>query len=151
MARRWIEQTLHTGQVAYLHARGLLELDFPVLVRPVDNRYNYVVARSPFQDNANLFYSIWQPSQSMVNLTGQAFREWYTGQPQYIDDERVMWEAVRRVHALASSAQPANQQRAAQVVGRVASYLTQQGNQNVPPVSLAVVAEIHAWLGELIF
>jgi hypothetical protein len=151
MARRWIEQTLHTGQVAYLHARGLLELDFPVLVRPVDNRYNYVVARSPFLDNSNLFYSIWQPSQSMHNLASQTFREWYTGVPQRIDDEAVMWEAVRRVHALASSSQPDNQQRAAQVVGRVASYLTQQSNQNVPPVSLAVVAEIHAWLGELIF
>src|SRR5689334_9944361 len=111
MARRWIEQTLHTGQVAYLHARGLLELDFPVLVRPVDNRYNYVVARSPFQDSANLFFSIRDHGTSMQNLAGQVFRDWYAGHPQPIEDEAVMWEAVRRVHAMASNAQPANQQR----------------------------------------
>lgn len=151
MARRWIEQTLHTGQVAYLYARGLVELDFPVLVRPVDNRYNYVVARSPFEDTANLFYSVWEPTQSMVSLASQAFRDWYTGYPQPIADENVMWEAVRRVHALASNAHAENQTRGAQVVNRVSAYLTQQNNQNVPPVSLAVVAEIFAWLGELVF
>jgi len=151
MARRWIEQTLHTGKVAYLQARGLVELDFPVLVRPVDNRYNYVVARSPFQDTANLFFSIWQPGHNMQTLAAQAFRDWYTGYPQHIEDEKIMWEAVRRVHALASNIHPENQARASQVVGRVAAYLTQQTNQTVPPVSLAVTAEIYAWLGELIF
>lgn len=151
MARRWIEQTLHTGKVAYLQARGLVELDFPVLVRPVDNRYNYVVARSPFQDTANLFFSVWEPTPNMQALASAAFREWYTGHPQPIEDEAVMWEAVRRVHALASSIQAENQTRASQVVGRVAAYLSQQSNQSVPAVSLAVVAEIYAWLGELHF
>lgn len=151
MARRTIEQTLHTGQVAYLYARGLLELDFPVLVYPVEDRYTYVVARTPFQDEANLFYHLWQPTDAMQQLAGQAFKEWYTGYPKQIDDEAVMWEAVRRIHQLASLGQPEMQKQAADVTDRVANWLTQESGEYVPPVALAVTAEIYRWLGTLVF
>lgn len=151
MAQRWIEQTLHTGQVAYLHARGLLELDFPVLIRPMDERYSYVVARAPVQDDAGLLSWAWYPSDAMGELASQTFHEWYAGYPQPIEDEAVMWEAVRRIHQFASVATPEMQAKASEVVGRVASYLTQQTGQHVLPVTLAVVAEIYRWLGALVF
>jgi hypothetical protein len=151
MARRWIEETLHTGQVAYLSARGLFELDFPVLVRPVEDRYSYVVARSPFQDDANLFFKVWDATEAMHEVAAQAFKEWYTGYPQVIENEATMWEAVRRVHQFASLADPTAQKRAGEVTARVAAYLSQQHGVSVPPVALAVTAEIYRWLGSLVF
>ena len=151
MARRTIEQTLHTGKVAYLYARGLLELDFPVLVHPVEERYNYVVARAPIVDDANLFYRLWQPTDAMHELGAAAFREWYTGNPNQINDEQMIWEAVRRVHQLASAAPPDMQQHASGAVDKVANWLGQQSGDYVPPVSLAVTAEIYRWLGALVF
>ena len=151
MARRTIEQTLHTGKVAYLYARGLLELDFPVLVYPVEDRYNYVVARTPVVDESNLFYRQWQPTDAMQELASQTFKDWYTGYPQEIKDERQMWEAARRIHQLASVARPELQQQATGVVDRVAQWLSQQSGEFVSPVSLAVTAEIYRWLGALVF
>lgn len=151
MARRWIEQTLHTGRVAYLHARGLLELDFPVLVRPVEERYDYVVARSPFQDDMNLFFNVWDPTEAMHELAEAVFKEWYSGHTQAIQEETTIWEATRRVHQFTSLAEPSMQNKAAEVAGKVATYLAQQQGQQVPMVSLAVSAEIYRWLGSLVF
>ncbi len=151
MARRTIEQTMHTGKVAYLYARGLLELDFPVLVYPVEERYNYVVARAPFFDQANLYYRAWQPTDAMQELAAHTFREWYTGYPQQITDEKVMWEALRRVHQVASAANPDQQHKASGVVDRIATWLSQQSGEYIPPVSLAVTAEVFRWLGAMVF
>lgn len=150
MARRFIEQTLHTGQIAYLHAKGLLELDFPVIVRPVEPRYDYVVARSPFIDESGLFVSVWEPTDAMRFVASQAFRDWYPAQNGPIEDEHMIWEAVRRAHQLASAATPEAQRQGQSVVDRVSAHLTQQLGVAVPPVSLAVVAEIYQWLGVLV-
>ncbi|MBN1310720.1 MAG: hypothetical protein JXB30_04805 [Anaerolineae bacterium] len=151
MARRFVENTLHTGQVAYLHARGLLELDFPVLVRPTEQRYSYVVAQYPVEDEAGLYHRVWHPTESMQMVAAHAFRRWYTGYPQQIEDDNVIWEAARRVHKLASAAQPDALAQAKPYLRRIATYLSEQSGENVSTVTLAVVAEIYRWLGSLIF
>jgi hypothetical protein len=146
LARRFLEQTLYTGRIAYLHAKGLVELDFPVLVRPVDERYNYVVAQWPIEDEGGLFYRVWQPTTAMHIAARGVFGEDYTGrQPELSDDQRI-WDAVRRVHRSASFAHPDARARGKDVVGRVAEKLTQKYGENVPPVSFAVVSEVYrAW------
>jgi hypothetical protein len=151
MARRFVENTLHTGQIAYLHARGLLELDFPVLVRPVEQRYSYVIAQYPIQDEAGLYHQVWRPTEAMHLVASHAFQNWYTGYPQRIEDDTIMWEAARRVHRLASMAQPDAMAQAKPYLRRIATYLSEQSGANVSTVTFAVMAEIYRWLGSLIF
>lgn len=146
MARRFLEQTIHTGRLAYLHAKGLVELDFPVLVRPIDDRYSYVVAQWPVEDEAGLFYRVWQPTTAMHITARGIFGEEYTGRQKPIHDDQRVWDAVRRVHRAASFAHEAARSKGREVVGRVAEGLTQRRGENIPPVSLAVVAEMYrAW------
>lgn len=152
MPRRFVEKTLHTGQVAYLHARGLLELDFPVLVRPMEQRYSYVVSQYPVEDQAGLFHRVWQPTEAMHLVAAHAFQDWYTGQPQQIEDDAIIWGAVRRIHRLASAT--ARQEALVQAkpyIGRIATYLSEQSGEVVPPVTLAVESEVYRWLGSLVF
>lgn len=151
MANRFVEATLHTGEVAYLHARGLLELDYPVIVKPVSERYSYVVARVPYEDDSNLFYRVWQPGESMRLLAAHVFGDWYTGSPQNIADDTIIWEAIRKVHQFASAAAPEAQSQGSQYINRVANYLSEQSGTYVPPVALAAVTEIYRWQGALVF
>lgn len=151
MAGRFVEQTLHTGRVAYVHAPGLTDLDFPVLVRPLDERYDYVIARVPTEDQSGLFYRVWEPTRSMQLLATDLFRDWYRGQPQPIQDERYIWEAVWRIHRLASIAPSDAQRRAHKSMNRIAAALSERSGEYVPPVSLAPVAEAYQWLGGLVF
>ncbi len=151
MPRRYLEQSLHTGRIAYLHARGLVGLDFPVLVRPVDDRYSYVVAHWPIEDEAGLYYRVWKPTLAM-HLTARAvFGEWYDGRRVPITDDQYIWDAVRHIHRLASAAYTEARSKAREVVGRVASALSQREGVNVPPVSLACIAELHRAWNALVF
>ncbi len=148
MARRFLEQTLHTGRIAYLHARGLVELNFPVLVRPADEQYTYVVAQWPVEDEAGLYYRVWQPTTAMHITAREAFGEWYDGRRKSITQDDRIWDAVRKIHRLASFAPPEVRQRARDVYGRVADALSERESATVPPVSLATAAEIfRAWKG----
>ncbi len=151
MARRFLEQTLHTGRVAYLHAKGLVELDFPVLVRPADDRYAYVVAHWPVEDEAGLYYHVWEPTTAMHLAARAAFGESYTGRPRRIDNDQHIWDAVRRIHRLASLAHPEARTRARDVISRVAEALSQKHGATVPPVAFAAVAEIHRAWDSLVF
>lgn len=148
MARRFLEQTLHTGHVAYLHAKGLVELDFPVLVRPMEDRYNYVVAQWPVEDEAGLYFRVWKPTTAMHITARAAFGDWYDGRRTPVTRDDRIWDAVRYVHRLASQAKPEIRTRAREVYARVAEGISEREGVNVPPVALATAAEIYrAWKG----
>lgn len=151
MARRIREQTLHTGTIAYLRARGLTELDYPVLVRPEDARYDYVVARYPVVDEANMYFRVWQPTEAMHYLAADTFGDWYTGHQGAVEDDRFVWEAVRRIHRMASTTYPDVQERGRKLMKRVSQHLTQQFQTPVPATSLATIAEFHHWMTGLVF
>lgn len=151
MARRFLEQSLHTGRIAYLHAKGLVELDFPVLVRPFDDRYSYVVAQWPVEDEAGLYYRVWNPTTSMHITARGVFGEDYTGRQKPIHDDQKIWDAVRRIHRTASFAHPDARSKAKDVVARVAEGLSERYNSTVPPVSLAVISEIYRGWEALVF
>lgn len=146
MARRFLEDSLHTGRIAYLHAKGLVELDFPVLVRPAEDRYSYVVAQWPIEDEAGLYFRVWNPTTAMHITARGIFGEEYTGRQKLIHDDQKIWDAVRRVHRTASFAHPDARAKAKDVVSQVATALSQRYGTPVPPVSLAVIAELYrAW------
>jgi hypothetical protein len=150
VARRFIEETLHTGQLAYLHAKGLLELDFPVIVKPMSPRYEYVVARTPFVDDAGLFIKLWEPTKAMETVASQVLGDWYSPTPRAIEDDHTIWEAIRRLHQVVSSGTPEAQRQGQSVADRVSAHLTQQLGVAVPSVSFAATAEIYQWLGSLV-
>lgn len=151
MARRFQEQTLHTGRVAYLRAPGLVELDFPVLVRPTETRYDYVVARYPVEDEAGLFHRIWEPTRAMRLVATDAFRGWYIGRPEPLYEDQYIWEAIRRIHQLANTAHPDMYAHAGRFMQRVSEALTRRSGAFVPPVSLATVGEFYEAWGSLVF
>lgn len=151
MVRRFQENTLHTGRIAYLKARGLTELDYPVLVRPSDERYSYVVAQYPVVDEAKLYWRVWEPSDSMHLLATDLFGSWYTGYRQPISDDRIIWQAARQIHRFASFAYPEVREKGRKLMKRVAQHLTEQHREFIPPTSLAVAAEFYRWMGGLVF
>ena len=146
MARRFQESSLHTGQIAYLHAKGLVELDFPVLVRPMDDRYSYVVAHWPIEDELRLYYRVWNPTTAMHITARGVFGEAYTGRQDPIHDDQKIWDAVRRIYRLASFANPQARDKGREVIRRVSEAISEKQGYHIPPISLAVVAEIYrAW------
>jgi hypothetical protein len=151
MARRITEQSLHTGRMSYMQARGLTGLDFPVFMRTLDSRYEYVVAPHPVEDHANLFYRVWEPTRSMHLVATDVFGDWYTGRPEPLRNDAAIWEALRRIHQVASIAQPEVRERAPGVMSRVADYLSERNGYFVPPVSLESVAEVYRVWGSLVF
>ncbi len=151
MARRLLEKTLHTGEIAYLHARGLVGLDFPVLIRPMEERYSYVVAQQPFEDTVGLFYRVWEPTRAMHRLAAEVFQDWYEGRRQHIVEDNDIWEAVAWIHHTASVTPPETREQGRQYMNRVAEWLSEQSGEFVPPVSLATVAEFYWHTGGLVF
>ena len=151
MARRMTERSLHTGRISYMVARGLTGLDFPVLMRTLDDRYEYVVAQNPVEDNAGLFYRVWEPSRTMHLVATDAFGNWYTGRPAPITNDAAVWEALRRIHHMASHAHYDVRERAPGVMDRVSEYLSERNGYYVPPVSLESVAEVYRVWGSLVF
>ncbi|HEC22623.1 MAG TPA: hypothetical protein ENI95_06880 [Chloroflexi bacterium] len=151
MVRRITEQTFHTGRISYMQARGLTGLDYPVLMRPLEKRYDYVVARQPFEDRAGLFYRVWEPTRLMHLVATDTFNNWYTGHPQRIEDDAAIWEALKRIHRIASAAHPEAREQAPDVIGRVSDYLSEKRGEPVPVVSLECVAEIYRAWGSLVF
>jgi hypothetical protein len=134
-----------------MQARGLTGLDFPVLMRTLDSRYEYVVAPHPVEDHANLFYRVWEPTRSMHLVATDVFGDWYTGRPEPLRNDAAIWEALRRIHQAASIAQPEVRERAPGVMSRVADYLSERNGYYVPPVSLESVAEVYRVWGSLVF
>ncbi|MEJ2149140.1 MAG: hypothetical protein P8Z40_06630 [Chloroflexota bacterium] len=151
MARRMTERSLHTGRISYMVARGLTGLDFPVLMRTLDDRYEYVVAQNPVEDNAGLFYRVWEPSRTMHLVATDTFGNWYTGRPAPITNDAAVWEALRRIHHMASHAHYDVRERAPGVMDRVSEYLSERNGYYVPPVSLESVAEVYRVWGSLVF
>jgi len=141
MARRIQEQTLHMGPVAYLHARGLTDLDYPVLVRPMDAHYDYVVARIPSEDDLGMFYRVWNPTRAMREVAHAAFGTWYTDRPGRITRDRDIWYALRYIHRLLTLAPQATREQGRDVMGRIAQYLGERAGGWLPSSCLAVVAE----------
>jgi hypothetical protein len=137
--------------MSYMQARGLTGLDFPVLMRTLDSRYEYVVAPHPVEDHANLFYRVWEPTRSMHLVATDVFGDWYTGRPEPLRNDAAIWEALRRIHQAASIAQPEVRERAPGVMSRVADYLSERNGYYVPPVSLESVAEVYRVWGSLVF
>ena len=150
MARRFVEKTLHTGRIAYLEARGLVELSFPVLIKPIEPRYDRVVARSPVQDEAGLFYRVWEPTRAMQAVATDVFRGRYKGRPERLPDDGDAWDAVRRIHHVASVSQQETRQQARQALPRVAAEMTKRTGERIGPVTLAAVAEYYRAVGALV-
>ncbi len=137
------EQSYHTGRLAYLHAKGLTELPYPVLIEPIDERYDYVVARVPVIDEAGLFYSVWQPSEAMHTLAADIFGDFYYHRDEAITDPFAVWEAVRMAHDFAGSNTINDRDYAAFLIKEKARSISHQVGYNVPPASLAIIAEVY--------
>lgn len=149
MARRFNQDTLHMGRVAYLHARGLTELDFPVLVGPMDERYRDIIAEWPVQDEAGFFYRVWEPTRPMRLVATDVFGNRYTGRRERIEQDEAIWKAVRRIHRLASMAPQENQEQARQFIYRVSQSISRTAATPVPAAALAPVAEVYERWGLL--
>jgi hypothetical protein len=122
-----------------------------VLMRTLDDRYEYVVAQNPVEDNAGLFYRVWEPSRTMHLVATDAFGNWYTGRPAPITNDAAVWEALRRIHHMASHAHYDVRERAPGVMDRVSEYLSERNGYYVPSVSLESVSEVYRVWGSLVF
>lgn len=149
MVRRFLEHTLHTGRVAYMRARGLTGVAYPVLIEPLDERYEWCVSSVPYQEESGLFYRLHNPTSAMQQLATYVFGDWYRGPGTHIRDDEVLWEAVRRIHWIMQSADPALHQRAERLMPRVAQALSERAGENISPLCLAATAEAFRGLGVL--
>jgi hypothetical protein len=149
MVRRFLEHTLHTGRVAYMRARGLTGVEYPVLVEPLEERYEWYVATAPYQEDSGLFYRLYDPTPEMHQLATYVFGDWYQGWQNRIEDDLSIWEAVRRIHWILHSADPNRRRRAESVMPRVAQALGNQYGEVVSPLCLAASAEAFRGLGVL--
>jgi len=149
--RRFLsEQSLHTGKIAYLYAPGLSELEYPVLIEPVEEHYDYVVARAPVIDEAGLFFNVWEPTQSMQFLVSDMFGGLYHNRRGPLVDDYAIWEAIRIIHHKASIAYGDTRDYATFLIKEKARVLTNYFGVIVPPASLASVAEMYGDLGSLV-
>lgn len=137
------EQSMHTGRLAYLYARGLTELPYPVLIEPIDERYDYVVARTPVIDEVGLFHSVWRPTEAMYYLASDIFGELYYDQQQQLTDPYAIWEAVRLMHDFASQNTIADRDYVSFLIKEKARVLSYEAGYSVPPASLATIAEVY--------
>ncbi|NDJ53939.1 MAG: hypothetical protein GYB68_12765 [Chloroflexi bacterium] len=151
MPRHFREHTLHTGEIAYLKAPGLVQVPFPVLVEPTDSRYDAVVARSPAEDDGLLFYSIWEPTRTMQLAANDVFGDMYRGQPEPIEDDATVWTAVTRVYRMLSIAPPDAKQHGAVFMRRAALSIGRAKNLTIPPVALVATSEFYEAWGALVF
>lgn len=145
------EQSLHTGRLAYLFAQGLTELPYPVLIEPIDERYDYVVARTPVVDEVGLFHSVWQPTEAMYYLASDIFGELYYDQQNAITEDYAIWEALRMIHNFAGSNTLDSRDYVSFLIKEKARQLSYNAGFSVPPASLATIAEVYLETNALMF
>ncbi|NDJ35156.1 MAG: hypothetical protein GYB64_10855 [Chloroflexi bacterium] len=142
------EHTLHTGPVAYLLARGLVGLEYPVLVTPLQEQYKAYYVRRPHSDRTGLFYRIWEPNVAMRLVATDVLRTLYEDKAP--PDESGIWKALKRIQQRASVVDARQRRTMRREIMLAANQASENSGEVVLPASLMAAAMLYRQTGLLV-